>query len=170
MPAPFNIVLVRVDNRLVHGQLLEAWIPRLAAESLIIVNDEVAADIFRETVIRMAVPKEIELNIFTVEEFARTHQFEKGEGKKTIILFGNISDALRAFQQGFRFTQLNVGNIYSEDCVLCCSRAVCLGKKELGEIQALLMEEGVSVELRGLPKDKSVDFREFIPAGADGRY
>lgn len=162
MPSPFNIVLVRVDNRLVHGQLLEAWIPRLAAESIFIVNDEVAGDIFRETVIRIAVPKEIEVNIFGVEEFAGTHQFVRGQGKNTIVLFSNISDALRAFQHGFRFTKLNVGNIFNDDCILCCSPAVSLGRKDLDEIKALLKEEGVSVELRGLPKDKSLDFRKLV--------
>jgi len=164
VPTHFNIVLVRVDNRLVHGQLLEAWIPRLGAECLIIANDEVAVDIFRETVIRMAVPKEIEVNIFGVEEFAKTHRFERGQGIKTIVLFSNITDALRAFQQGFRFIKLNVGNIFSDDSVLCCSRSVYLRQKDLDEIGVLIKEE-VLVELRGLPKDKSLNFRELVKAG-----
>lgn len=162
MPAPANIVLVRVDNRLVHGQLIEAWIPLLGVESLIIVNDEVAADIFRESVIRMAVPQEVEVTIVGVEEFSKTCRFGHGPGKKTIVLFSNITDALRAYELGFVFTKLNVGNIFSEEAVLCCSRSVCLGQKDVEQIKLLLHKEGVAVELRSLPKDKSLDFRDLL--------
>jgi len=57
----YEIVLVRVDERLIHGQILEAWVPFLKAACIIVANDGVAADFFRETVMRMAVPSETEL-------------------------------------------------------------------------------------------------------------
>ncbi len=57
------MALVRVDNRLVHGQILEAWVPFIQAKCIMVVDDKHASDFFCETVIRMAVPSEIEINI-----------------------------------------------------------------------------------------------------------
>ncbi len=70
MAESYDIALVRVDNRLVHGQILEAWVPHIEAECIMVVDDNSAADFFCETVIRMAVPSHIEVNICTVEDFA----------------------------------------------------------------------------------------------------
>ena len=53
-----DIALVRVDNRLVHGQIIEGWVPYVRANCIFVVDDDVASDFFRETVIKMAVPRE----------------------------------------------------------------------------------------------------------------
>ena len=59
MADTYDIALVRVDNRLVHGQILEAWVPFIKAKCIFVVDDNSASDFFCETVIRMAVPSEI---------------------------------------------------------------------------------------------------------------
>jgi len=162
LPQPLNIVLVRVDNRLVHGQLLEAWIPYLKAGCVIVVSDEAAADFFHETVIRMAVPNEIEVLVIGVEDFSREFPFTEGQGKNTVVLFSNIAGAARAYDRGFRFTSLNIGNVYDENCILCCSRSVLLSEQDIDLISTLINEKGVTVELRGVPRDEPEDFRNII--------
>ena len=87
MAKDLNIALVRVDSRLVHGQILEAWVPFVKAKCIIVVDDKVAADSFFETVIRMAVPSEIEVIISSVDDFVQNYTFTHGSGKKTIVLF-----------------------------------------------------------------------------------
>ena len=108
----YDIALVRVDNRLVHGQILEAWVPFVEARCIMVVDDNSASDFFCETVIRMAVPSDIEVNICSVEDFAANYTYARGSGKKTIVLFSNITDALRAYEQGFHFETLNIGNLH----------------------------------------------------------
>ena len=77
-----DIALVRVDNRLVHGQILEAWVPFIKASCIIVVNDHVASDFFRETVIKMAVPRDVQVIISSIEEFSRNFTYQ--EGKKRL--------------------------------------------------------------------------------------
>jgi len=60
-----DIALVRVDSRLVHGQIIEAWVPYLKIRCICVANDEVANDFFRETVMKLAVPQGVEV-FFTV--------------------------------------------------------------------------------------------------------
>ena len=156
--------LVRVDNRLVHGQIIETWLPFLKATRIVVVNDDVAGSFFRETVIRMAVPREVEVLIFGVEEFGASDFTRRHEEERNIVLFSGVDDIVRAWRAGFRFAALNIGNLYSENWKLQCSASVCLNDEDIGHIRFLL-DSGVSVELRSVPSDRAVDFRGLL----DGR-
>lgn len=156
-----DIALVRVDNRLVHGQILEAWVPYIKASCIVVINDQVASDFFRETVIRMAVPRDVQVLVSSVGEFAEKHTFSRCGGPKTIVLFSNIADALTVYRQGFRFTTLNIGNIYNDDCKLCCTPSVLLSDQDLQAIDSL-HGAGVQIELRRVPREKAVDFLDII--------
>ncbi len=156
-----DIAHVRVDNRLVHGQILEAWIPYLRVSCIIVVDDHVAADYFCESVIRMAVPREVEVIICGVKEFAETYSFRQGSGQKTIVLFSKISDALMAYHLGFRFDRLNIGNVYNEDCKRRCTASVLLSEGDIRDLSSL-RAEGVQIDLQPVPREKPVDYFDVV--------
>jgi mannose/fructose/N-acetylgalactosamine-specific phosphotransferase system component IIB len=156
-----DIALVRVDNRLVHGQILEAWIPFLRASCIVVVDDHVVSDFFRETVIRMAVPSGVKVIFCGVTEFAESYQFNRGKGPKTIVLFSKISDAWTVHRLGFLFDQLNIGNIYNEECKLCCTPSVLLSDADIHDINSLRVA-GVKIELRRVPREKPIDLFEVV--------
>jgi PTS system mannose-specific IIB component len=157
-----NIALVRVDNRLVHGQILEAWVPYIKAQCIIVVDDNISGDVFSETVIRMAVPSEIELIISSVDDFAQNYIFAHDGGKKTIVLFSSIADVCRAYSLGFHFDKLNIGNIHNEEYKICCSPSVFLCDKEIQDILTLLEKAGVVIELKRVPRERAVNIREAL--------
>jgi PTS system mannose-specific IIB component len=161
LQAPFDIALVRVDNRLVHGQILEAWVPFLCASCLVVVNDEVASDLFRETVIRMAVPREVELIVSGIDDFAAKIPFCQCSGPRTILLLNSVGDARKIFERGFRYSKLNIGNVSSDSCRLCCTPSVMLGDDDIRDI-ASLHEQGVGIELRRVPRERPIDFYDVI--------
>ena len=156
--------LIRVDSRLVHGQIIETWLPFLKATRIVVVNDEVAGSFFRETVIRMAVPREAEVLIYGVDEFGSSDITRQNESVRTIVLFSGVSDVSRAWAAGFRFKTLNIGNLYSENFKLQCSTSVCLANEDIDDIRFLL-DSGVRVELRSVPSDRVVDFRDLLGGG-----
>ena len=158
----FDIALVRVDNRLVHGQILEAWIPYTEATCIIIADDTLAGDFFRETVIRMALPRSIDLFIHTISDFVEIHPFQREKGEKAIVLFCNIHDALRSFKLEFRFESLNIGNVHRENCAICCSPSVFLSNEDIGQLSTLIKELGVRIDIRRVPKERSGDIREIL--------
>jgi len=154
-------VFIRVDNRLVHGQILEAWVPFIQAGRIIVVNNDVASDPFRESVIRMAVPIHVKVDVYDIGDFVRYMVSGETNSGNTIVLFDNIGDVLEAFHQGFRFARLNIGNVYDEDGKIRCSATICLNEKDLNAI-LFLVDAGVEVELRCVPRDKSIDFIEMM--------
>ncbi len=156
-----DFTLVRVDNRLVHGQILEAWLPYTKASCIIVADDAVASDFLHETVIKMAVPREIEVAIYGIQEFSSSHTYSEKNHKKAIVLYSTIESALKSYQLGFKFEKLNIGNVYSENFSLRCAASIQLSDHDISEIQTLL-DLGVSVECRCVPKDKPINMREFL--------
>ncbi|HLA28437.1 MAG TPA: PTS sugar transporter subunit IIB [Syntrophales bacterium] len=160
-----DIALVRVDNRLIHGQILEAWVPYVSASCIVVVDDEVAGDFFRETVIRMAVPREVEVIISGVEEFARNYTYSVGHGKKAIVIFSSIADAFKAFHLGFKFARLNLGNVHHlqhEEDKVSCSSCVFLNDSDIQNIISLADSGGAQIEVRRIPMEAPVDVRDIV--------
>jgi len=137
-------------------------VPFVKAKCIIVVNDKVAADSFFETVIRMAVPSEIDVIISSVEDFVQNYTYTHGSGKKTIVLFSSVADACDAFRRGFRFDRLNIGNIYNNEYKICCSTSVFLCDEEIKDLENLLKETGVFVELQTVPKGRAVNIKEAL--------
>jgi Phosphotransferase system, mannose/fructose/N-acetylgalactosamine-specific component IIB len=158
----YDIALVRVDNRLVHGQILEAWVPFIKAKCIFVVDDYSASDFFCETVIRMAVPSDIEVNIMSVDDFARLYAYKRDSGKRAIVLFSNIADACRAYKLGFHFDKLNIGNIHNEKYKICCAPSVFLCDNEIQDIVTLLENAGVLIELKRVPRERAVNIRDAL--------
>ena len=167
MAETYDIALVRVDNRLVHGQILEAWVPFIEAKCIMVVDDNSASDFFCETVIRMAVPSDIEVNICSVEDFAASYKYARGSGKRTIVLFSSISNALKAHEEGFHFDKLNIGNIHNEEFKVCCAPSVFLCETDIRDVIKLLEDKGVSIELKRVPREKGVNIRDALKDHCD---
>jgi PTS system mannose-specific IIB component len=161
---PPDIRLVRVDERLVHGQILEAWVPFVRASRIVVVNDAAAADSFRVEAMKMAVPREMEVSVYRIKDFTLNYSYSRGSGVKTIILFSSIADALRAFTLGFKFEKLNIGNIHAEKHKKRCSSSVVLGEGDVRDIVALL-DAGIKIDVRHVPRERFTDIRNFIKIG-----
>ena len=153
--------LIRVDNRLVHGQILEAWVPFVSASRIVLVNEEVAGDLFRETVIRMAVPQQIEMHIYGIEEFSRGLAYKKYLEERSIILFGSIDDLLSAYRLGFGFKTLNIGNVHTNNGVYHPTPSISLSEDNVKGLISLA-DSGVKIELRCVPRDRPVDFLRAV--------
>jgi len=162
-----DIALVRVDSRLVHGQIIEAWVPYLKIRCICVANDEVANDFFRETVMKLAVPQGVEVFFYSVDELAQAVPFHQGSGKKTLVLFERPSDALCAYQQGFTFPVLNLGNVYDEHFRYRLSACVQLTEQEAMSLQELL-RHGVKIELQRIPKDRAVNITSLTEVRGEG--
>ncbi len=99
----------RVDNRLVHGQVIEGWVPHLATEHLIVANDAFASDFLRQQIAELAVPENVDIHFVELEELA---EVLKKCGSSTLVLFEDCRDARRACDAGVAMETLNIGNLH----------------------------------------------------------
>lgn len=93
-----SINVFRIDDRLIHGQVVTAWMNYADAQQVIVVDDKVAADAFQQTLLKMTTPKNILLKILSVNEAQvelqdeiklRTIVIVRGPEQANAILFNN---------------------------------------------------------------------------------
>lgn len=143
---------VRIDNRLVHGQIIEAWLPFTDANAIVVANDELAADELRQQIMSIAIPLGVDISFVQVNLAQAYLSGRKLLGKDVLVLFASCPDARRAFDAGLKFTRLNLGNLhYGPGKKQICQHIALSGEDE-GCLD-FLMGQGVNLDYRCVPGD-----------------
>lgn len=156
-----NILLVRVDDRFIHGQILESWIPYLKAQSVVVVNDALACDHFQKTIMSMAIPDRIALRIVPLDEAQSLAHDKDLNEKRTLVIVSSIKDAYALYSKGFPFSRLNIGNNKGSDCAKQISYSVWIDKEDLAMLRKL-MDKGVDVSLQSVPRERVIDMKSIF--------
>jgi PTS system mannose-specific IIB component len=151
------ITLIRVDNRLVHGQVVEGWLPHLRVRRVVVLDQEAAKNPLARASMGLAVPQNITFQIAGDDaELAALAQ----DAVPTLVLFREVQGAFDAHAHGLKFSQLNLGNIHFQSGRRTINASVFLTEAELGELQAL-EAAGVQVQAQALPTDKPLGLAEI---------
>jgi PTS system mannose-specific IIB component len=155
------IVLVRVDNRLLHGQILEAWIPRLRADRVIVADDEAAESPLAQAAMCLCLPPDVAVEIMPVRDI--DYAGLAADPARSLVLLRDVSDLARAHASGLSARLapvLNVGNVHFSDGRHAVTPSVFLSS---GEVQALraLAGEGFAVEARAIPAEAPTGMDEI---------
>jgi len=144
------VVLVRIDNRLIHGQVIEAWLPYTGAKTVIVANDDLADDVLQQEIMSLAIPQTISSVFVGVEKL---HDAVMGMSPADmLVLFSSCSDARRAYDTGFAFNLLNIGNVHYTPGKKQISPSVALSDEDEGCLRHLT-KKGVSLDFRCVPND-----------------
>jgi mannose/fructose/N-acetylgalactosamine-specific phosphotransferase system component IIB len=148
-----GIVFVRIDNRLIHGQVLEAWVPITRANCIVVASNDLPELAFQRQLMKAAVPSGIEVAIGSVEEMVSFLESEHAAQRRIFLLFGNLQDALQAFELGIRFSVLNLGNLHGGKDRKRLSCTVALNREDVSNLEAF-EKQGVRVVLQCVPSDR----------------
>lgn len=151
----------RVDNRLVHGQIIAAWIPYLRLERLVVASDSVPDNALQLKMFRMAVPPNLEFNAFTLKDAARWLTLRRFGNARTLVLMETPEDALRLFNFGHPFSDLNIGNIHYADDRRRITNAVYLGPGHLS-VLGRLQNCGVDIEICSVPTETPINLSDVL--------
>jgi mannose/fructose/N-acetylgalactosamine-specific phosphotransferase system component IIB len=157
-----NTVLVRVDDRLIHGQILESWLPTLKAQVVVVANDTLAHDQFQRAILSMAIPERITLSIVPIEDIRQLEDEKDLSGKTTLIIVSSITDAFRLHACGLSFQKLNIGNVRGDPTGMQLSYSVWLTPDDIEKIR-LLIDAGIFVTLQSVPREREVDVKGILP-------
>jgi PTS system N-acetylgalactosamine-specific IIB component len=155
------IVLVRVDNRLLHGQILEAWVPRLRVDRVVIADDEAAGSPLAHAALTLCVPPELPVEIAPVRKV--DYAALAAAPGRTLLLVRDVSDLERARAAGLTSRiapSVNVGNVHFAPGRHAVSPSVFLTADELASLRAL-QGEGFAVEVRAIPGEPPTGMAEI---------
>lgn len=155
-----DIRLVRVDFRLMHGQVIANWLNQVDGNAIMIVNDKLANDPFMGDVYKMAAPKGVKVSIFGLEKALEKIKSEKYmTGKRLIVLFQSVNEAKEAFDKGFPIKALQVGGLGSGNDRVQITNQIYLNISDTEKLLEL-NGKGVKVYLQTVPKETALSIEK----------
>ena len=149
--------LVRVDDRLIHGQVVAIWLKALGAKRIIIVDDRTAADEFLRDVITYAAPRDVPVEILDVTSGTERVRQLAAEPEPVFVLMRSPKVALQMRAAGVEFPVLNVGGIGAGPGRKPLYRNISASPEELDAMRQL-EAMGTRVELRIVEGDRPIAF------------
>src|SRR6266540_370055 len=155
------IALLRVDNRLLHGQILEAWVPRLKIGRIVVADDEAAASWLARAAMTLCLPPELAADVVPV---GQVDYAELAAAKQhVLVLFRDIAGLARAAANGLTpvlAPRVNIGNVHYRPGSRPVTPSVFLSGEEVATLEAL-QRAGFEVEARALPLDAPAGARQI---------
>ncbi len=143
---------VRVDNRLIHGQVVEAWVPFMGAKHIIVGNDDLARDEIQQEIMSLAIPRAVESAFLSIDALPGDPRLSGSGRESTLLLFSTCLDVRRAFEKGLGLSILNVGNLHYSTGKRQISPSVSLGPDDESCLR-YLQDNGVELDFRCVPND-----------------
>ncbi len=150
-----SIALYRIDDRLVHGQVMTAWARIFNISKIIVVDDATAKNSFLCDVMKMAVPSGCSVEILTVADAVPVIQ-AGGAGEKAIVLVKGPKTLQELHEQGIPMKEINVGNMGAGPGRKAVMRSTQLTKEEYDTL-VRLAGKGIRVYFQMLPEAKSME-------------
>jgi PTS system mannose-specific IIB component len=157
-----SLVLARIDCRLIHGQVVETWVPHVKANSLIVANDDLAANAMLRSVMELAVPVGIRVRFCRIDEVIATLAEADRMRERAILLVSNATDAVKLRKDGAAFDLLNIGNLHFAEGKVQISPSVFFAPEDF-EALKWFRSHGVSVCVRGTPFESGMSYEAEKP-------
>lgn len=144
------IILVRVDDRLLHGQIICSWVPHLKADALIVASDDAARDTLTNQIMQACACNELSVSVLKLDDAAESLREAAGNGcGRVILIVGEIKDAMRLHESGIRFTSLNLGNVHHEGGRPVTASVILNAEDE--ECLNIFESLGIAIDIRDVP-------------------
>lgn len=156
------IDLVRVDDRLIHGQVAVGWTAAVGANTILVVNDAAQADRTQATALKMGTPSGITLYIRSVAESGEIVQKFSGAKKaRVMVILKNIPDAAALIESsGGVITELNVGGQRADEGGIKLTDHTSVTEEEYQTLSRL-HQSGIAIDLRMRPRDTPRTFEQI---------
>ncbi len=155
-----NIVLTRIDNRLIHGQVATMWSSSVGANLLLVANDEVSKNEFRQGLMDMAAPSFAQTRYFSIEKTINIIN-RASESQHIAIICENPQDVLKLVEGGVPIKKVNIGNMHMAQGKRQVSKAVCVDDNDVDAFKKLKVL-GVELEIRRVPSESAESIDELF--------
>src|SRR3989339_345618 len=151
-----TIALFRIDDRLIHGQVVESWIPHLQITETVVISEEVVTDEIRRTLMRISLPEEIALKIMNAQAAAEYFKNTDNDKKRILVLVPGPAEVLDLLRRGINIQSVNVGGMHYSASKMQIGRAIFLSEEDCKSFKDIALQ-GVRLEGKGVPSDKALD-------------
>lgn len=156
-----GIIVSRVDDRLIHGQVATSWIRGNNIQVVVVVDDVIAANPTQVSILKVSAPAEIKIYAQSVDKFVE--KFNKGilDNYRVMLVFENVEVPLRLIEKGIPITSLNLGGMRFKEGRRQITKALSVSEAEENIIKKLC-DLGIEVEHRQLSSDTKVEVKSLL--------
>lgn len=147
-----NLVLTRIDSRLIHGQVMTKWVNQVQANKIVVVSDELANDEFMRSIYLMSAPAGIEVVCLTEAQAAEEYAKDVFGNGNVLLLLPSLAALKNVYDAGVHITSAQVGGLGGGP-----SRKVVFQNITLDDDDAAILEylagNGVDIVFQTIPED-----------------
>jgi len=155
------IEVVRIDDRLIHGQIVQGWLKVIEVNKILLVSDEVAGDKMQQILLSMAMPGNVQLVIKSVKDASYELSNDVYDKDKLMILFSNPQDIVKMIENGVKFKSVNVGGMHFSHGKTQILKNLSVDKQDVMSFLKLI-ENNIELESRILPSDERHNIMEDV--------
>ncbi|MCO6524028.1 MAG: PTS sugar transporter subunit IIB [Candidatus Schmidhempelia sp.] len=156
-----NIVLARVDSRLLHGQVATAWTQATHPNRIIVVSDTVSKDKLRKQLIEQAAPPGVKANVVPIKKIIEVAHDPRFSHTNALLLFENPQDVLRAIDGGLEIKVLNIGSMAHSVGKVMVNNVISMDQNDIDTFEKLQTKE-VQFDVRKVPNDSQDNMDELL--------
>lgn len=156
-----GIVHIRIDDRLIHGQVATRWTAETKATRILIPNDKVAADTTQKQILRMAAPSSVNTSLISVDKAAENINSGKYSSQRVLLVAKSPIDVVRLIESGVSIEKINVGNMAKRDGAEQIKKSISLLPEEREAFEKLL-DMGVTITAQMVPDERAPLLSELL--------
>ncbi len=153
-----DVVLTRVDFRLIHGQIIIAWNKVYQVGKIVIIDDMLAKDEFMTKIYASAAPAGVVVKVYDEQKAKRIWEKNQFGTGKVMVLFKNIETCSRAIKDGVGLKKIQLGGVPHAAGKKVILNAVSLNEEEMNLLKELKENYGVEIELHITPSGECMDY------------
>lgn len=155
-----DIVLVRIDSRLIHGQVAVTWCHYAGGNLLLVANDDVSEDSVRQNLMDMASPPGMETRYFSIQKTIDI--IHKASPDQIIVLIvESPRDVVRLAKGGVPFTEVNVGNMHFSEGKQQIHKTVSVDQDDIKAFRDLA-EMGIECSIQTVPQEPRIYMQDVL--------
>ncbi|WP_313468763.1 PTS system mannose/fructose/N-acetylgalactosamine-transporter subunit IIB [Carnobacterium sp.] len=156
-----SITAVRIDGRLIHGQVANLWTTKLDISRIMVVDDSVSNNAIEKSGLKLATPAGVKLSILPIEKAAANILAGKYDSQRLLIIAKKPDRLLKLVELGVPIKEINVGNMSQTDGSKSVTRSINVIDEDI-ETFKKLDEKGVKLVSQMVPSDRAENFMSLL--------
>ena len=152
---------VRVDDRLIHGQVATVWVNQLGCDRIIVANDEVVKNEMQISALKVACPAGVKLSILSLAKASTNIKEGKYDADAVFLICRTIADCKILVDGGVPVKAINVGNLPHKDGQKKIKNSVSLSEQDIADIKKLI-DRGIPITAQMVPNDSPAGILTYL--------
>lgn len=153
--------LIRIDDRLIHGQVSTGWSKELKISKIIVINDKISKDKIRTQLLKQVSPPGITSHVVNIEKFIKVYNNPQYNKEKVLLLFTNPTDIIKIINKGVNIKSINIGGMSFKKDKQQITDSISVNKKDIKSFYKL-HKMNIELEIRKVPNDKKINIIEIL--------